>query len=85
MLALAARGVVFLTALCVRFSLAFTMFGWVLLGTTLLLAFVPWRLHRRFANWPVPQATRVIPLFGVGALAGGLVLFGALLLPRAVG
>ncbi len=65
-----------------QFAPAFTLFGWVLVGTTLLLALVPWRLHRQFATWSVPQATRVMPLFGVGALAGGLPLFAALLLPR---
>lgn len=74
-----------LTAPRMPFAPAFTVFGWVLVGTTLLLALIPWHLHRRFANWSVPQATRVMPLFGMGALAGGIVLLGALLLQRAAG
>ena len=78
-------GALVLTAPRMQFAPAFTVFGWVLVGTTLLLALVPWRLHRRFANWSVPQATRNMPLLGVGALAGGLVLFGAILLQRAAG
>lgn len=46
--------------------------GWVLVGTSLVLALVPWRLHQRFAAWSVPQALRYLPMIGVASLAGGL-------------
>lgn len=61
-----------------RFSPAFALFGWLLVGTSLVLALLPWRLHQRFAAWSVPEAVRYMPLIGASALAGGLVLFWAL-------
>ncbi len=68
-----------------QFSALFAGFGWVLVGTTLVLAIVPWRLHRRFAAWSVPQATRHMPLLGAGAAAAGLFLLVALVVPRVAG
>lgn len=65
-----------------QFSPAFLVFGWVLVGTTIALFLVPWRLHRRFAEWSVPMAARRPALLGVGALVGGVLLLLALLLPR---
>ncbi|MBX9855338.1 MAG: hypothetical protein K2Y26_07425 [Gemmatimonadaceae bacterium] len=56
--------------------------GWVLVGTSLVLALIPWRLHQRFAAWSVPQALQYLPLIGVVALAGGLGLIAAVVLPR---
>ncbi len=32
-----------------NFSVVFTAFGWLLIVTTAVLVFVPWKLHRRFA------------------------------------
>ena len=67
------------------FGPAIALFGWVLAVTSLALALVPWRLHRRFAVWSVPRATRHMPLIGITALAGGAVLLAALFLPRTAG
>jgi hypothetical protein len=64
---------------------AILIFGWVLIGTSLALAFIPWHLHRRFAAWSVPRASFHLPLIGIASIAGGLALFAALLLPRAAG
>jgi hypothetical protein len=64
---------------------AILIFGWVLIGTSLALAFIPWHLHQRFAAWSVPRATLHLPLVGVASIAGGLALFAALLLPRVAG
>lgn len=66
-------------------SPAFRAFGWVLVGTSLVLALVPWRLHQRFAAWAVPQATQHMPLIGIGSLAGGLAVIAALFLQPAAG
>lgn len=55
--------------------------GWVLVGTSLVLALVPWRWHQRFASWSVPQALKYLPLIGVASLAGGLGLIAAVVIP----
>ena len=52
-----------------------TVFGWLLIGTTLVMALVPWRTHRRFAETSVPQALRFLPMIG----ASSMVLSGWLL------
>lgn len=56
--------------------------GWVLVGTSLVLALVPWRLHQRFAAWSVPQALRYLPLIGIASLAGGLGLIASVVVPH---
>jgi hypothetical protein len=65
-----------------KFPALFLAFGWVLVGTTVLLLAVPWRVHHRFAAWSVPMATRSMALFAVGALGGGAFVLLSLLLPR---
>lgn len=67
----------------VAFSPVIAALGWVLIGTSVVLALVPWRLHQRFAAWSVPQALQYLPLIGFSSLAGGLGLVAAVLLPRA--
>jgi hypothetical protein len=62
------------------FGNAVAVFGWVLVGTSVVLALVPWRLHQRFAAWSVPQALPYLPLIGVASLAGGLGIIAAVLL-----
>lgn len=57
---------------------AFRALGWVLVGTSLLLLILPWRWHRRFARWSVPQATASLPLFGAASVLAGAVLLWAL-------
>lgn len=64
------------------YGTAIAAVGWVLIATSVLLALVPWRLHRRFAAWSVPRALQYLPLIGLAALAGGLGLVAAVFLPR---
>jgi len=57
-------------------SVALIAFGWLLILTTAVMAVVPWRVHRRFAEAAVPQALRFLPMIGVAALVlGGLLLW----------
>lgn len=72
-------GALVLSAPRMPVNVAFLAFGWVLIGTSLLLALVPWRLHQRFAAWSVPKATQHMPLIGVGSIGGGLGVIAALL------
>ncbi|MEO6445331.1 MAG: hypothetical protein ABIZ91_15290 [Gemmatimonadaceae bacterium] len=60
------------------FSSGFFAFGWILIGTSVLLLAVPWQLHHRFAAWSVPIATKRLPLFAFGSLLGGGILLYAL-------
>lgn len=50
----------------------FIVLGWMLLGTSLLLLFLPWQWHRRFAQQSVPIALRHIGIIGVASLASGV-------------
>jgi hypothetical protein len=57
-------------------SAALSAFGWLLIGTTAVMAVVPWRIHRRFAEAAVPKALRFLPMIGViSVLLGGLLLW----------
>ena len=68
-----------------HFERALGAFGWGLIGTSVVLAVIPWRVHQRFARWVVPQVARQLPLIGVSSALGGFFLFGALLMPRIAG
>jgi hypothetical protein len=48
--------------------------GWVLIGSTLALALLPWRIHHRFAQISVPRALRYLPLIGVASIFIALLL-----------
>jgi hypothetical protein len=53
-------------------AMAFSLFGWVLLATTSLMLFIPWRKHRAFAQVSVPKALRYLPAVGLASLAAGV-------------
>ncbi len=55
-----------------KFSVVFTAFGWLLIATTAVLLFVPWKLHRRFADKSLPMVHKWMPAFGVVSLFGGV-------------
>ncbi|MCB1553017.1 MAG: hypothetical protein KDJ14_04340 [Xanthomonadales bacterium] len=53
----------------------FRMVGVVLVATSVLMALVPWRFHRQFAERAVPKALQHLGLVGVcSAVGGGLML-----------
>ena len=56
------------------YPLAFNVFGWVLIVTSLVMCLVPWRWHRHFSQRAVPQALRYIKLLGVASVVLGVVL-----------
>jgi len=57
------------------FSDLFVIFGWILVVTTIGLFAVPWRWHRRFAQWGVPSAARNLKLVaGASFVFGGFVV-----------
>lgn len=62
-----------------RYPGAFTIFGWMLIGTSVVLFLLPWKWHRRFAEKAVPQALKYLPIMGVVSLALGTVLIISLL------
>lgn len=66
-LRLLAGGAMLTTASHSAQPMGLTVFGWLLIGTTLAMAIVPWRTHRRFAETSVPQALRFLPMIGVAS------------------
>lgn len=52
-------------------SAAVEVAGWVLLGTTAMMLFVPWRSHRAFAQRVVPRALTHLSMIAVASMAGG--------------
>lgn len=56
------------------FSGLFLLAGWSVVITTIALAALPWRWHRRFAQWSVPLATRHMTFLAFGSLAVGLAI-----------
>lgn len=71
MIRLLAGGAFVLAAPGVVASWAFTVFGWLLLATTVCLLFIPWQWHHRFASRGVPEALRFLPIIGICSLALG--------------
>lgn len=61
---------------------AIAAFGWILLGTSVGMALVPWRRHQRFAAVVVPHVFKHLRVVGLVAVAGGLGLLIALVVPR---
>jgi hypothetical protein len=55
-----------------KFSFVFTVFGWLLILTTAVLLFVPWKMHRRFAEKSLPMVTSHMMLFGLASFLGGI-------------
>ena len=58
---------------------AFSVFGWVLLVTTVCLLLLPWRWHRRFAQQAVPRVISYIKVIGVCSFALGALLLAAVI------
>jgi hypothetical protein len=67
-----------------KFPLVFSVFGWLLIVSSAVLCFVPWKLHRRFADRSLPLLTRRMILFAIVSLFGGtIILFSLILGPAA--
>ena len=49
----------------------FVVLGWVLIGTSLALALMPWRWHARIAQRSVAMATRFTLPLGLASIAMG--------------
>lgn len=60
----------------------FFVFGWMLIGTSAVLAFVPWRLHQRFGQTSLPPILKYPKLLAIFSAALGLFLiFGLMIGP----
>ena len=69
-------GAFVVSAPMLRYPLAFSTFGWIIVATTVGLALVPWQWHRLLAQRTVPHALRFLPVLGLASLLlGGVVLF----------
>ncbi len=54
------------------YAAAFTVFGWMLVGTTFVLYVIPWKWHRSFAAKVLPRVVGSLPLIGIVAIALGV-------------
>lgn len=54
-----------------KFAIVFTAFGWLLIVTTTVLMFVPWKLHKKFADRSLPMMYEWLTVFGVVSFLGG--------------
>lgn len=76
---LVVAGALLVCAPAMLFPRIFTAVGVVLVVTTLVLALVPWRWHRHFAQRTVPGVLRFLPWLGLASMAlGGFVIFSLL-------
>jgi len=57
-----------------KFPIVFTVFGWLLISTSVVLLFVPWKLHKRFAEWSLPMVTKRMMIFAFGSFFGGIMI-----------
>lgn len=55
-------------------SRAFSLLGWILVGSTIVLGVMPWRLHQRFAEMVVRRAIRYLGVLGLASMAGGMAI-----------
>ncbi len=53
-------------------SIAFTVFGWLLVGTTACLLLIPWQWHHKFAQRTVPQVLQYLKLVAAVSIALGI-------------
>jgi uncharacterized protein YjeT (DUF2065 family) len=53
----------------------FKLFGWLIVVTAVALLLLPWRWHYEFSKRAIPLVIRHMKLFGVGALALGILVF----------
>ncbi|HMT08531.1 MAG TPA: hypothetical protein PKA82_11050 [Pyrinomonadaceae bacterium] len=58
-----------------KFPIIFTSFGWLLIVTTAVLTFVPWKLHNKFAERSLPMLYRWMPFFSLVSFLGGSFIF----------
>ena len=69
-------GALLVVAPSMAYPRVFAAAGAVLVITTVVLALVPWRWHRHFAQRTVPGVLRFLPWLGLSSMSlGGFVVF----------
>ena len=63
------------------FTSVYMGFAYVLIATTALLLFIPWRWHRAFTEKVVPYANAFLSLIGLTSIAFGFLVLASLLVP----
>ena len=61
------------------FAMAFLVFGWMLIGTSAVLALIPWSWHNRFAKLTLPRILKYPALLAIFSAAMGIFVIFALL------
>ena len=64
-----------LAAPSMLYASVFSLFGWIIVVTSIMLLLLPWRWHQRFAQIVVPPLTKRVWLFGLFSFPlGGVIL-----------
>ncbi|MGH8049660.1 MAG: hypothetical protein ACREPB_03265 [Arenimonas sp.] len=66
-----------------KFSEIFSIFGWLLIGTSACLFLVPWHWHHKFTQKVVPQALRYLKLVALSSFAMGAFIIACAILGSA--
>lgn len=56
------------------FPMVFLVFGWLLIGTSAVLALIPWQWHKKFADRSLPPVLKYPKLMAIFSAAIGLFL-----------
>lgn len=67
------------SASSLRFPGLFTLFGWIMVATTLVLLLMPWHWHHHFAGRVMPPVIRQMRVLALGAFALGVFVLYSLL------
>lgn len=58
-----------------RFPTFFSLFGWVMIFTTVILMLMPWRIHQKFSQMSVPPIILHLKLFAFASFLFGVFIF----------
>ena len=56
------------------YSNLLSLFGWILIVTTIGLLLIPWQWHHKFGEWAIPLTLRYLQFYALGAFILGILI-----------